>query len=169
MKNNILITGQPKSGKSTLLQNIIAPISNKVGFITHEVRESGNRVGFEIETFLGTKTMLAHVALETEYQVGRFFVSKDNLESILPEVSTFSVDALLYIDEIGQMQVYSPAFRELVTSYLDAPNTCLATISVVSDDPFIAELRKREDCLIIQITEENRDEQELFVRGLCDE
>jgi nucleoside-triphosphatase THEP1 len=50
MRKNILITGMPRSGKSTLLKNIISRIEDKVGFITHEIRKNGERTGFEIET-----------------------------------------------------------------------------------------------------------------------
>ena len=46
MQKNILITGKPKSGKSTILEKVIFGIPDKVGFITKEIRANGQRTGF---------------------------------------------------------------------------------------------------------------------------
>ena len=37
----ILLTGMPRSGKSTLLKKIIENIPNKAGFITDEIKKNG--------------------------------------------------------------------------------------------------------------------------------
>ena len=50
MRTNILISGVPKSGKSTILKKIIQHYSERIGFVTNEVREHDERIGFEIET-----------------------------------------------------------------------------------------------------------------------
>jgi len=47
---NILITGLPQSGKTTLLKSLLKNHPQKTGFFTHEMRENGTRTGFEIET-----------------------------------------------------------------------------------------------------------------------
>jgi len=39
----------PRSGKATLLKNIISKVEDKIGFVTHELRKNGERIGFEIE------------------------------------------------------------------------------------------------------------------------
>lgn len=49
---NILITGLPQSGKTTLLKTILTDFPQKTGFFTNEIRENGTRTGFEIETSL---------------------------------------------------------------------------------------------------------------------
>ena len=65
MQKNILITGKPKSGKSTLLKGLITDIPNKTGFVTNEILGESGRVGFEIGTRTGRRTMLARVDSET--------------------------------------------------------------------------------------------------------
>lgn len=167
MMKNILITGVPKSGKSTLLANIIAkhPI-NKVGFITKEIRDDHGRIGFEMETHRGTKHTLAHVNFKTVHQVSKYFVEPKNLESIIPEVSEFSDDDLLYLDEIGQMQLFSHDFEKLVEKFLNAENTFLATLSAVYQNDFTDALRKRNDVIMIEIVEIDREEKEEFVTQL---
>lgn len=118
MKNNILIAGMPRTGKTTLLKTIISPYHRRVGFITNEVRENGERVGFEIEAHTGRRAMLASTHFTSGPQVSRYHVNVENLDGILPEVDRFSSKDLLYLDEIGQMELYSEQFKRLVLRYL---------------------------------------------------
>ena len=59
--NNILVTGPPRSGKSTLIEKVVQGISRPAtGFFTQELREKGRRVGFSITTLEGKTGVLAH-------------------------------------------------------------------------------------------------------------
>src|SRR5438552_2721823 len=129
MQKNIIIIGEPKSGKSTLLANIIKDVSNKVGIVTKEIRKDDARVGFEIESHAEHKTVLAHTESETKYKISKYFVNVENLESILPEISNYKKEDILYLDEIGQMQLFSKEFKKLTLQFLDATNTCIATLT----------------------------------------
>ena len=122
MRKNILITGMPKSGKSTLLKKIIKKHDKKTGFVTNEIRENGERVGFEIETHTGQKSVLANINFKTSLKVSKYFVNIKNLDEIIPKVSEFNGDDLLFIDEIGQMELFSKKFKQLVLRYFDSPN-----------------------------------------------
>ncbi len=166
MQKNILITGKPKSGKSTLLRNLVSNIPDKVGFITNEIRNESGRVGFEIETNLGHKTILAHIDFKTPHKVSKYFVDVEKLDSIIPEVSRFGKDDLLYLDEIGQMELFSEAFKKLVLTFLNSENTCLATISAVYEDNFTQTIKKRKDIILVEISAEDREEKEMFMRQL---
>ncbi|MFH1253719.1 MAG: nucleoside-triphosphatase [Candidatus Uhrbacteria bacterium] len=165
MRKNILITGMPKSGKSTLLKKVISGLENKIGFVTNEVRENGERIGFEIETHLGEKSTLASVNFQTDFRVSKFFVNVNNLDEMIPKVSEFNNENLLFLDEIGQMELFSENFKNLVLKYLDSPNTCIATIKVW-DNEFIEQIKKRNDVILVEITEENRDSKEKFITKL---
>lgn len=166
MQKNILITGKPKSGKSTLLQKIISTIPNKVGFVTPEIRENGERVGFAVETSNGDRVVLAHVNSETEHKVSRYFVDIPSFNRGLESISDFNDTNFLYIDEIGQMELFSDDFKNLVLKYFNSPNKCLATLTCVYEDDFISEIKKRNDVVVIEITPENREEQEKNIREL---
>ncbi len=41
MTSNLIITGLPRSGKTTLLKRIIAEYNHKIGFVTNELRQDG--------------------------------------------------------------------------------------------------------------------------------
>lgn len=166
MQKNILITGQPKSGKSTLLRKLIAAIDDKVGIVANEVLAEGQRVGFEVETSSGQKAPLADVNFPTAHKVAKYYVNVDGLESVLPEVSNFQPETLLYLDEIGEMQLFSEKFKDLVRKYLNAENICVATISSVYETDFTKSLKERDDIILVEITAENRSEQELFLAQL---
>ena len=166
MQKNILITGKPKSGKSTLLNKVMPGTPKRVGFITKEIRANGQRIGFEIQTHLGNKAALASTDLKTPHQVSKYFVSVENLDSVIPEVSLFADDDILYLDEIGQMELCSKKFKELTLKYLDSKNTLLATVSQVYEDDFIKEIKQRKDVILVELSEKNREAKEAFVRSL---
>jgi len=50
MKNNIIITGLPRVGKTTLIREVIheTQILDPIGFYTEEVREKVIRKGFSL-------------------------------------------------------------------------------------------------------------------------
>ena len=51
---NILVTGPPRSGKSTLIERVVEGLERPAtGFITVEIRERNRRVGFAIATLAG--------------------------------------------------------------------------------------------------------------------
>lgn len=166
MKKNILLTGLPRSGKSTLLAKLILDHKKRVGFVTHEVCENGERIGFEIETSLGGKSAIANMHFETNFKVSKYFVEPSNLDFMLPRISKFGSEDLLFLDEIGQMQLLSKNFKKFALSYFDSPNICIATLSKVYNDDFTEQLRNRDDVIIIEISEANRELVEEYLRAL---
>ena len=157
MFKNILLTGLPRSGKSTLLEKIVSQIPEKRGFLTREIRQEGERVGFEIVTDMGQKHMLASVDFRTPYKVSKYFVDVDGFDTLVSRFPKFTRDQVLYIDEIGQAELFSDKFRSMVLEYLDSPNLCIATISKVYSDSFTDGIKKRKDVVLFEITPENRD------------
>jgi len=166
MRKNILITGMPRSGKSTLLKKIIQQFEHKIGFVTNEVRKDAERIGFEIETNTGEKFMLANVDFKTSFKVSKYFVDIENLDLMISKVENFEKNNFLFLDEIGQMELFSEKFKVLVEKYLVSPNTCIATLSKIYSDEFIEDIKKRNDIFLIEITEENRDEKEKYLEAL---
>lgn len=168
MKKNILITGVPKSGKSTLIELVVEKNPNKVGFLTKEILRGDQRNGFEIEIYNGKKVMLASASVETDYKVSRYFVNVENLNSALSYVLSFNHDGLLYLDEIGQMQLYSEIFKQTCLSYLNSPNICLATVTKIYNDDFITLLKLRDDCIWVEVAENNRNDKRKFIEHIIE-
>lgn len=153
---NILITGLPQSGKTTLLKSLLKNHPQKTGFFTHEIRENGTRTGFEIETSRWEKVLFASTTLDTPHNIGKYGVDISALERILPSLSAFQSYDILFIDEIGPMELISPFFRNFCMNYLDAPNFCVALSQVYVND-FTEAIKKRSDTMVFEITPENRE------------
>lgn len=161
-----MITGLPHSGKSTLLKGVISGLPHKVGFTTEEILRDGVRCGFAIENHRGKTSVLASVDLDTPFKVSRYCVDIEGFESMLPKVSDFENQDVLYLDEIGQMELFSTRFRRLVEKYLNAPNVCLATLSKVFNDEFIEQVKRRPDVILVEIHENNRESKRALVEAL---
>lgn len=166
MRKNILITGKVKSGKTTLVEEIVKEISQKTGFLTKEIAEENVRTGFAIKTSHGFSAVIAQLEVPTPNIVGRFFVNIPAIDAVLPQVWTFDASDTLYIDEIGQMQLLSHEFANLVARYFDSSNTCIATISQIHVHEFTETLRKRNDVILLELSPENREEQKKLVQSL---
>jgi nucleoside-triphosphatase len=157
---NLLVTGKPGVGKTTLMARIVERLQSSLalaGFTTTEVRDSaGERIGFDIVTVDGRRGELARVGFQSRFRVGRYGVNLERLEQLsLPELARRDVD-LIVIDEIGKMECSSGRFRRAVEDALDSPVNVLATLGV-SRLPFFQAMRDRPDVELITLTERNRD------------
>ncbi len=155
---NILLTGEPHTGKSTLLDRLVNDVDNKLGFVTTEVSENGIRTGFELVSALGGRALLASVDSPSGIRVSRYGVNLETLNSFIAELPPIKAGQLLYVDEIGQMELYSEQFKSLVLGYLDSSNPFVGTLSSIYHDKFTDDLRQRSDVEFVEITPENRDE-----------
>lgn len=155
---NILITGLPGSGKTTLIEKIVAHLDvSTSGFITREIRRQGNRVGFSIDALDGRRGMLAHVDFQSRFRVGRYGVRIETLEEIaVPSLKAATTEVLIVIDEIGKMECFSEAFRKAVLQALAAANPVLAAISMKGDS-YLQSLKYRDDVSVIELNRANRD------------
>ena len=149
--------GLPKSGKSTVLERLISGIPNKKGFLTKEITIGGIRKGFKIVASDGKEKVLASVDFNTQYKVSKYHVDLKGFEEILNEFFSFSKNDILYIDEIGQMELFSEKFKELVLLYMNSDNFFIGTLSKVYQDSFTKSLIQRKDIEVIEITPENRE------------
>ncbi|RMD85526.1 MAG: NTPase [Calditrichaeota bacterium] len=156
---NILLTGKPGVGKTTIIQKIVEEHGKKAGgFYTREMRENHRRTGFEIITLDGKKGVLASVHLESPYRVGKYRVNLKDLEEIgvkAIEEALHHAD-LVVIDEIGKMELFSKNFRKVVKQALDSPKKFLGTI-MHGSNPFVDKIKQRADVKIFEITERNRN------------
>jgi nucleoside-triphosphatase len=156
---NLLLTGPPGCGKTTVLERVLEHLGDLrlAGFLTRELREQGQRVGFEAIGLGGRRAILAHVRFRSLVSVGRYGVEPDRLIPLINEEMVQppgTVDAYL-IDEIGKMECHCPPFTQAVSRLLLGPIPLVASIALRGSG-FIAEVKKRPDVQIVEVTNGNR-------------
>lgn len=171
MAKNILLTGRPGIGKSTVIKRIVQKLGpmKAGGFWSREIRSSGKRVGFEIESVTGDKGILAHVNLQKGPKMGKYRINIDDIDSVaVQSMELARTDGkTIVIDEIATMELFSPKFAPEVMRCLD---TCrvVGTIQERSK-PFLNSIRARDDVILMHVTQNNRESIHLDVLSLLEE
>jgi nucleoside-triphosphatase len=156
----LLLEGRPGSGKTTAAARLVelarAAGVSVSGFLTRELREGGQRVGFALETVDGHRGVLAHVGIRGAVRVGRYGVVLDDLERLAIPALSAEAD-LVVADELGKMELASGPFRNAVTALYDRPVAVVATVHT-HPHPFTDDLKRRPSVTVLQLTRANRDD-----------
>jgi nucleoside-triphosphatase len=115
MKRILLITGSPRSGKTTPLSAVAGALAHvhPSGFLTTEIREGGIRNGFLLKDLGGKQTVLANSSMESRYRAGRYGVDIAGFDCFQKETFSGGEYAKVFIiDEIGKMECFSAYFRD---------------------------------------------------------
>ena len=156
----LLLTGPPGCGKTTIVRRVIELLKARrlAGFYTEELREHGQRIGFEAVGLGGTTAMLAHVDFCSEHRVGRYGVDVGGFGKIIRTELAKPPDEvdMFVIDEIGKMECMSPVFAAAITRVLDGRVPVLATIAAKGEG-FVAQVKARPDVEIVEVMAANRD------------
>ncbi len=156
---NILITGRPGVGKTTLIRRLAEKLPGKVGgFYTEEIREKGERLGFSITDFKGTRGILAHVKIKSPVMVSKYGVNFSDLEKVgVAALRRAQEEAdFILIDEIGKMELASKEFVGAILSALNSSKICIATI-MQKDNSLTCRMKGRNDVRLFEITFQNRE------------
>ena len=163
LKRIILVTGPPGIGKTSLMRRTVTELKKREysigGVICHEVREGGLRVGFEImDLSTAQRGWLAHVNQLTGPAVGKYRINLTDMDiigagSIIDAVKNADI---LAIDEIGPMELMSPAFSKALLQAVKSSKPLLGTIHYKLSNSLIESIKMREDTEIIDVTRENR-------------
>jgi nucleoside-triphosphatase len=156
---NLLITGLPGAGKTTLVKKVAGRAGwlNPVGFFTEEIREQGVRKGFALVSLDGCRSILSHESITGSQRVGKYGVDVAGFDSFLDAVDfTRPAARLVIIDEIGKMELLSEKFRNLLQEIMDGARPVVATIARKGTG-FIETTKRRRDSLLLELTVANRE------------
>jgi nucleoside-triphosphatase len=152
----VLLEGRPAVGKTTAARRVAALLGDAgipvAGFVTDEVRDQGRRVGFAVETLDGERATLAHVRFSGPPRVSRYGVDLGAFERVaLPALERRSSGAVVIVDELGKMELFSERFRAAVGELFERDAPVLATVQVGSH-PFTDALKRRADAEVVRVT-----------------
>ena len=105
----------------------------------------------------GRRALLVNVRSRSRHRVGRCGVEPEQLEPLVREelAGTGAVDAYL-IDEVGKMELFCPAFVEVVPRLLDGAVPVVLTVAQRGQG-LIGQVKGRPDVRLVTITEANWD------------
>jgi len=157
-KSNILVTGPPGCGKSTLIEKVVNRIKEPVGgFFTREIKEEGRRVGFSINTVDGREGVLAHKNIRSQFRVGKYGVNIEGIDSLaVSAMIPARREQVIVIDEIGKMECFSALFKKTLIQVLDSPNCVIGSIALKGGS-FIQGIKNRDDVTVSSVTPQTRD------------
>ncbi|GAB4314950.1 MAG: NTPase [Methanobacteriaceae archaeon] len=160
---NILLTGKPGIGKTTVLtqiQNHLQKNNYRIGGVyCPEIRENHQRVGFKIiDLMTNSEGILSHINCKGP-RLGKYKVNLSDLDDIGTSAIYKALDQsdFLLIDEIGPMELLSQNFCQAVLEAFNSPKTVIAVIHKKSRNQFILKLKNRDDVKIFDINKRNRD------------
>jgi nucleoside-triphosphatase len=160
MKNAYLLSGEPGSGKTTIIKSVLHKVGKSAGgFYTEEIRRQGIRQGFQIVTLDGQVAVMSHSGISSPYRVGKYGVDTGSIDSVaVPAVreAILGYD-IVVIDEIGKMELFSPDFRDAVLEALESGKKVLGTIMLAAH-PWADGIKRRDEVEIIRVTRANRSD-----------
>ena len=160
----IFLTGQPGVGKTTIIRQIVRELANNGkrlgGMISSEIRESGERIGFEIEDIAtGKSGMLAQKEMRVGAPtVGKYHVNIADIERIgVTAIRNAIREAdVVIVDEVGPMELKSEQFILAVEDAIASRKNFVGTVHKGSVHSLIRIVRNA-NCKIIDVNLRNRN------------
>lgn len=145
----IAVTGKPGSGKTTIIKEIVKKIGG-VGFYTEEVRKDGKRMGFVAVTSWGDKVWIARAGASGEKKVGKYTVLVQDFENKVVKrlMAEMKGEKLVYIDEIGKMEMLSIEFKKMVGDILNMEKLFIVTVPIKNFNYLVRKVKEKATLII---------------------
>lgn len=157
----VLLTGLPGEGKTTVLTRFLEQYTQDCFWIiSKELRETPEeRIGFEALTSEGERGIFAHKRLiESDQLIGTYRVDLPTIDRLFtdPILRALQHDVRpLVLDEIGRMQILSPAFIRAIDMLFASSHHVLATIR--HGDDWAEPYKRHPNAVVFSVSRDNRE------------
>ncbi len=134
MPQNYFLTGMPKSGKTSVLWQLVKELRKsglKVGgFVSPDEKHHGTRTAFHVvDVTTRKKAILADVNGDGP-KVSKYHVNIKSFEGVaIPAMKKYKQHDVIVVDEIGRMELKSRKFARTLDEILDSDTPIIASLS----------------------------------------
>lgn len=153
----ILLTGEPRVGKSTVIEKIIRKHSIDSYVLAKEIRKKNERIGFKLITPKEDCQFAYRKVLPLTPRVGRYWIDVDLINKVcIPAVEKAMAKKNLFVfDEFGAMQMLSRQLKNKVYKLLESNMPLLTTITK-ADFRWARKIKSYKNIEVIEVTRKNR-------------
>mgnify|MGYP000944892343 FL=1 len=162
LKENLFLTGRKHVGKSTILFSTLEKFPVALGGFRVDRVFQGKRLrAFRIIDLDSSSSAKISTARK-----GGWDIHVDSFETVGAEAIKNGIRCaeLIVMDELGRFEITAYGFRQAVAEALDSTVPVIGVLKE-DDNPFLNEIRSRDDTEVLEVTEENRDEVKRYVEN----
>lgn len=168
MKSKVILTGECKCGKTTLMNKVLNSLyeSNKLsaagiyGYKTIPVIKNEDLVSFDIETFHGTRATIASIDKISEFKFKRFYVNINSFNYVIRaelEAGIKNNAKLIIMDEIGLMEKFSPDYIKFILNLFNYDIPIFGVLKLIDGDEFLDAIKSHKNVDLCEMNLMNRD------------
>jgi nucleoside-triphosphatase len=158
--SNIIITGDLRVGKSTLVHRVLSALDISVlGLFCEPILKNTFIMGYKLRiTGASAPLVFAHQNMRSDKSFGPFGCDPDVFYQAADYLDNFitSSDDIVVIDEIGLIEEENAAYSAAVKRILDSSKPALVVVQLRADYMW-RHLNKRQDWQKFEVTLKNRD------------
>lgn len=159
---NLFLTGDIKVGKTTILKHILKKVDVSIGgYITDRSYQDNTRKFTALSLYDNVSAFnIAKVDRDTFDKKIYLDTFKIHLVSLIEKSMKYR--DMVVLDELGFMEDSISPFKKQIFSLLDSSTPVFGIIKKYDCD-FLNSIRNRDDVIVVEITESNRDNIESYV------
>lgn len=154
----ILLCGDINSGKTTLIQRLLADMSAAPrGYITVRMPEVDGVSNVYLYDIANPPERVEDAAVIMAISDNGTEKHPERLDTLgVRYLTDIPAGSVVVLDEIGSLETASPEFQKTVMRILSGDYTVLAAVKAANTD-FLRAVRRHPDCELYIITPDNRD------------
>ena len=154
----ILLCGDINSGKTTLIQRLLADMSAAPrGYITVRMPEVDGVSNVYLYDIANPPERVEDAAVIMAISDNGTEKHSERLDTLgVRYLTDIPAGSVVVLDEIGSLETASPEFQKAVMRILSGDYTVLAAVKAANTD-FLRAVRRHPDCELYIITPDNRD------------